>query len=427
MVGGELFIALEGDNFDGHTFIKAAFDKGAQAAIVSERPDGAAEYLDRLIIVGDTLRALGDLARHWISSLDLKVIGITGTNGKTTTKDLIFEVLSTRFKVAKSVGNFNNLIGLPLSIFSTGEEHEVAVYELGISEPGEMSRLCEIAGPELGLITNISGGHLEGLGSIETVAREKGALFEALPKDGTALVNKDDPAVSEQSSRAECERVTFGTTGDCDITASWNVEDGFPLLKIGDYSGVFRLQVLGDNGARNALAAWAAASSFGIEPDEAGRSFSSYEPPPGRGRVLNFNGIRIIDDSYNANPVSMREAINILKSFSSSRRIAVVGEMLELGDDHERAHEELGEHIGRLSIDYVLAYGPTAELVAASAQSRGLGAGRAFAFSDDKEALSAKLLELAGEGSVVLVKGSRGNRMEDVIELFRLSLTRQST
>ena len=426
LVEGDLFIALKGERFDGHSYVGEAFGRGAVAAIVSERIDHGAGSFGPVIAVKDTLSALGDLARYWMSLLDTKVIGITGTNGKTTTKDLIFDVLSTKYKVSKSMGNFNNLIGLPLSILSTEKEHEVSVFEMGISEPGEMSRLCEIASPSMGLITNISEAHLEGLGSVSVVANEKGSLFEALPADGTALVNTDDPHVLDQSSRTGCKIVTFGTSPGCDVSASWIIDDGFPRMTPRGSKDSFTLRIPGQSGAKNALAALAVASCLGIQTDVAGHALSLYEPPPGRGRVLDFDGIRIIDDSYNANPVSIREALNVLKSFKSSRHIAVVGEMLELGKDHNRAHEELGEHIGRLSVDYVLAYGPTAEVVSASAQSHGLPADRALAFTDDKHALTSKLSEIACDGSVVLVKGSRGNRMEDVIELLRLDLSKKS-
>jgi len=428
---GELFIALKGVRFDGHLYALEALGKEAGGILIEEKSERDFRWNgDRsktVITVRDTLQALGELARSRRRRYGPTVVGITGSNGKTTTKEMIATCLQTTFRVLKTAGNLNNLIGLPLTLLSLTEKERVAVLEMGMNVPGEIQRLTEIAEPDVGLITNIQEVHLEGMGSLEKVATEKGELFRKMRRDGAIVVNRDDARVVMLASEFPGQKMTYGIEGPADLMAE-NIRlhpkgTSFTLVSEDERSEM-TLPVFGKQFVADALAALAVSTLFGVDEKGAREALEQFKPYSMRMEVSALlGGSILINDSYNANPKSMELALETLAELKGDgRAIAVVGDMLELGAFSEEAHLRLGRKIGELSIDFLIALGPYGSKVVESAIQQGLNRGRARTVQTHSEAL-AVLNQILRPGDWVLVKGSRGMAMEKIAENLKEGTT----
>ncbi|RKY05069.1 UDP-N-acetylmuramoyl-tripeptide--D-alanyl-D-alanine ligase [Candidatus Poribacteria bacterium] len=417
---GELFVALKGERFDGHDFVADAALKGAIGAIVSrevERPDRFP-----IVRVADTLKALGDLAAYKRRLHEATVIAVTGSAGKTTVKEMIASILSVSHRVLKNEGNLNNLIGLPLTLWRLSEEHEFAVLELGTSRFGEIKRLAEISSPRIGVITNIGPAHLEFFGDLDGVAREKGDLLEFVE---TAILNVDDPYFERLRDRCRGRVLGFGSRGDVRAEGV-EARDGRPefgLICFGERLGRVRLRLVGLHNVQNALAAACAALAAGARPEEVIEGLEKFEGVPMRLQLVELDGIKLLNDAYNSNPRSLRAAIEALMSLDGGRRVAILGDMLELGDEEERMHIEAGGILADPRIDLLVTVGKLGRLLGIRRLERGM---EVVHFGSTEEAAEG-ISGLLKPGDVVLVKASRGMRFERIIEGLRGCFTTSST
>jgi len=416
---GNLFVALRGERFDGGAFVTQALAKGALAAVVSpDFPTGNHPDVP-FLVVDDPLAALGELAALHRAKFSIPVLGIGGSNGKTTTKEMVAAVLRTRYRVLCTAGNLNNQIGVPQTLFGLTAKHDVAVLELGTNHPGEIAYLCGIARPTHGLITNIGSEHLEFFGDLDGVEREEGALFAALGR-GTAIVNTDDRRVVRQA-RGIRRTIGYGfaSRGARVRGRGLRLDAGgcatFGVLKAGTRRPIpITLSVPGKHSATNALAAAAVGVAFGVPGRKIAEALLRFAPVGKRMETLVVGGVTVLNDTYNANPDSMAAALETLAGVKAAgKRIAVLADMLELGPASIEAHRRLGDEITRARVDCLLTYGERAKAVHETAK-----AGFAVHY-DQKNMLAEYLAELVSPGDVVLVKGSRGMKMEDVIEFLR--------
>lgn len=419
---GDLFLALEGRNFDGHQFVSEAFERGARGAVVrggvwaGTPPKGGV-----VIEVSDTLRALGDLGRFWRGRHPVPVVAVTGSNGKTTTKEMIAAILGQVHRVLKSEGNLNNLVGLPLALLRLEPGHTAAVVELGTNAKGEIARLAEICQPTVGLITNIGAVHLEGLGSLQGVMEEKRALYRALPPHGVAVYNADDPGVVQAVSGVTSARLGFGVRLETDVTAevvALTQETMQVILTLGQGQKVaVRLQVVGLHNVYNALAAAACALAVHTPPEAIRAGLEAFRPMAMRSQFVRLgHGITLLNDAYNANPASMEAALRTLGELRGGRRtIAVLGDMLELGEHAREAHRALGQKVRVMNVDLLFAVGAFAGVVGEAACALGMEAQR-IVVGADCPAIWPALRQAVRDEDLILVKGSRGIRMEQVVE-----------
>jgi len=415
---GELFVALRGENFEGHDFIEAGAKAGATGALVDLNWAGNVPNNFALLRATDTLQAYQTLAANYRRSLALKVLAITGSNGKTSTKDFAASVLARRFRVTKTEGNFNNHVGLPRTILEATSEDEVAVWEIGMNHPGEIAALSKIAAPDAAIITNIGVAHIEFMGSREAIAAEKGALAEAIETQGTVILNADDPFSEGIAARARAKIMSAGTTGGAvraiEIRQSADGSE-FTIVE-GAHRCRAQLPVAGTHMVQNALLAVAAGRAFGLSIEECAAGLAAAPLTKARLQIKEIGGVQFLDDSYNANPDSMKAALRTLVELDAEgKRIAVLGEMRELGAESERGHREIGEAAATLGVDQLITIGDAAELIAEGARTAGLD--KVSSARSTSEA--AKLLgEIAEPGDLVLIKGSRAARTEQVIEQF---------
>ncbi|HZY01922.1 MAG TPA: UDP-N-acetylmuramoyl-tripeptide--D-alanyl-D-alanine ligase [Anaeromyxobacteraceae bacterium] len=428
-VAGACFVALRGERFDAHDFLQEAARAGAACAVVAEAraADVAAAGLP-LLAVPDTLAALGALARHHRRRFRVPLVAVTGSNGKTTTREMVAAILATRGKVLKSEGNLNNEVGVPLTLLGLGPEHEAAVVEMGMNHPGEIARLCAIAEPQVGVVTNAAPAHLEGLGSVEAVADAKAELYRGLPPGGIAVANADDARMLRRAQESGRHLITFargrGRRGDVVLLEVLSHgEEGIAfLLGIGNREVEVRLSLVGEHNATNAAAAAAAAVALGCTDREIARGLSAVRPVGRRLRLEPLpSGVFLVDDCYNANPLSMGAALSTLAALSASRGgrpAAVLGDMLELGAAEAEAHRELGAAAARTGLSWLAAFGPRSRATFEAARAGGLADGAAF-HTEDVAALTAFVKERLRPGDVLLVKGSRGMRLERLVEALR--------
>ena len=401
----DLYIALKGERVDGHSFLGSVEKSGASVALVSQ----INEDLDFQQIEGDDpLSMIGNIANAWRNQFDIHVIGITGSNGKTSTKDLLVHVLQSSYKVHATQGNFNTTIGLPLTLLQLDDEHSVSVLEMGASVPGEIKALSQIAEPTHGIVTNIAPAHLEGFGSIETITEEKSALFRAL-ENGISFVNLADDKVA--SLEISGEKVTFGLTPDCDFPADIHQEEDGSLTLILDAhdipTGRQNLSFI-----KNSIAVSAIAVTLGVEWDNVIERIQSFTPPSGRCQVKQFDDITVIDDTYNANLISSLAALDYLKAFSGNgRRIFVFGDMFELGPTSHEQHRKVGKKCTELGLDGVFTLGENT-IHTDSALNSGID----HKHFDSHDELIHSLKDLIHSGDKILFKGSRGMTMEKVIQ-----------
>ena len=424
MAAENLFIALTGENFDGHDCLKAAAEKGASGLLIRldhkdklDKIDGAPPTIG----VADTLRALGDIAHAWRERFSVPVVAITGSAGKTTTKEMLAAIASQARTILKTEGNRNNLIGLPLALLQLRKEHELAIVEMGTNQPGEIARLAAIALPDVGIITNIGPAHLEGLGSMEGIREEKGGLFNVMAGRGTAVINRDDPAIGILAERWPGKRITFGLGTDADVTARGIEHAGPEGIRFNLVIEGIGIRVLlrspGEHNIVNALAAAAAAWVLGFDRSLIAEGLCAFSPVPGRTEIRRLgNGARMILDTYNANPASMREAIKTLQGLrEQGRAFAILGDMLELGERAEELHEELGRSVPEAGIDHLFLKGTLSRCTAAGAIQRGLSREQVTLF-DDPQTVVTDLKSRLRKGDWILVKGSRKMKLEKVAE-----------
>ena len=415
---GELFVALRGENFDGHKFVEVAVKAEAAGAIVDLKWEGKVPDNFTVIRVEDTLQAYQTVAANYRKSLPLRVLAITGSNGKTSTKDFAAAVLGRRFRVTKTQGNFNNHIGLPRTMLEATSQDEVAVWEIGMNHPGEVAPLARIAAPDAALITNIGIAHIEFMGSREAIAAEKGALAEAIGSQGSIILNADDPFSKNIAARTRAKVIFAGTTAGTiragEITQSAHGSD-FTILE-GAHRCRAQLPVPGLHMVQNAILAVAAGRVFGLSLEEAAAGLVAAPLAKARLQIRQINGVQFIDDSYNANPDSMKAALRTLVELDADgKRIAVLGEMRELGEESAHGHREVGETAAELGVDQLIAIGGMGATIAQAAQQAGLARTAAVgSISDAAEMLAA----IAGPGDLVLIKGSRAARTERVLEEF---------
>lgn len=402
---GELFVALVGPSFDGHEYIKAARERGAVAVMVSKRVDGTIPQL----IVEDTRIGLGQLASFWRSKFDIPVIGITGSNGKTTVKEMVSQILSGCGEVMATQGNFNNDIGVPLTLFRLRKEHDYAVIEMGANHAGEIAYLASLAKPRVGLVNNAGGAHLEGFGSLEGVANAKGEMYQALKAGDVAVINGDDRFVSKwEQMAAQSEIVHFAINNSAEYSAEILQGNEFKLITPQGEIEI-RLPLLGRHNVMNAVAASAMAMSVGISLQDIKRGLEGMKPVPGRlESKQGLKGGLVIDDTYNANPSSLSAGLTVLSTAGGAKKYLLLGDMGELGDDAAEMHAQAGKEAKQIGIDHLYA---TGELARRAVDAFGDGA---FYFDKQNELIEA-VKPLMDEQSVVLVKGSRKMKMEQVV------------
>jgi UDP-N-acetylmuramoyl-tripeptide--D-alanyl-D-alanine ligase len=416
---GELFFAVRGERLDGHDFVAAALERGAVAAVVSRArvatlPDAA--LAAPLLIAEDPLLALQALAAHVRRQWGKRVVGITGSAGKTTTKEAIAAALGAKFHVLKSQGNLNNGFGLPLQLLRLQPEHEIAVVEMGMNHAGEIATLARIAGPDWGVVTNVGTAHVENFAEGQAgIARAKFELVEALPASGVAFLNCTDPYVS-QFGRDFPGRVVYFGAGPCaDPQIVSAVEDANGLhvqYRAGEREGVFTLRLLGGHNAANAIAGLAVALEAGVDLDAAVAALEGLTAGDKRGQLLELAGATILNDSYNSNPEALRSMIQTLAARPARRRILIAGEMLELGEHGPALHAACGRAAAEAGLDLVVGVRGNAEHLAAAACAGGV----ASLFLPDAEAAGRWLARNLRAGDQVLVKGSRGVHLERALE-----------
>ena len=413
-----LFFAVKGERLDGHDFVEQALANGAIAAVV--RRDELSRYgaKGRLLAVDDTLIALQKLAMAVRRLWGKPLVGVTGSAGKTTTKEAIAHLLSARFRVLRSEGNFNNHFGLPLMLLKLEPGHDIAVIEMGMSHAGEIAALAKIAQPEIGVVTNVAPVHLEFFKSIADIARAKYELIESLPPHGTAVLNADDKYVSQFGRDFKGEVVLYGTRATADVRAE-NIAPQpsggcvFNLVA-GGCSERVELALVGAHNIHNALAAAAVALERGVAPSAVTAGLASLRPADKRGQVLQLGNITVINDCYNSNPKALEAMVETLAGMPGKRRIVVAGEMLELGPAGEEMHRRAGEHIAGKKIDMLIGVRGLAEPMVEAARSAGMQA----EFVATSEEAGEWLAREAGEGDVVLLKASRGVKLEKALEIF---------
>lgn len=419
---GDVFVALQGENFDGHEFIAQAVAEKAGALVVSD-PSSCRELPEEVavIAVDDTLRALGCLAGYVRRQFTIPVVGITGSNGKTSTKEMIATILEQGHTVLKSQGNFNNLIGLPLTLLQLEPIHEMAVVEMGINVLGEMEQLVAIGSPTVGLITNIQPAHLEGLSSLEEVLAEKGLLWKSLGAEGLAVVNLDDELLKNLAAELEGPEVSYSMVDKrADVHLAGALEcsvDGCRFgLRIGDRQVPVHLCVLGRHHVQNALAAAATAYGLGLSAETIAAGLSLHEPFKQRmSFVVLADRTVIVDDTYNANPRSMEAAADTIQELRQGAPfIAVLGEMRELGTNTLEFHRQVGCYFGRLGLERLITYGRLGRDMGRAAVEAGLSE-TAWNHVESHEEAVATLRKHWVKGAWVLIKGSRGLTMENVV------------
>lgn len=420
VAAGDLFVAIVGKRLDGHDFIPEAIRRGARGILAQEVRPVMAEAA-AAILVSDTTKALGDLGHAHRERFTVPVIAITGSAGKTTTKEMVVSILEKRWKVLKTQGNLNNLIGLPLTLFNLTKTHEICVLELGTNQPGEIARLAQIAHPSIACVTNIGPAHLEGLGSLAGVAEEKGSLFDSLGPEGTAVVNLDDSFVREMKERLKCRIITYGRRPEANVKLEriWEKQTQGVVfsLSAGNEAQKVKLATPAEHNISNALAAAAIAWAAGAELKDIAAGLEDFRPVPGRMEIIALaNGACLINDVYNANPLSCEAALHTLKEMKGRNRgFVFLGDMLELGEEGESRHRSVGEILAEVSIEKAYLKGELVKYVAQGAKEKGLKDDQMIFFERAEDVLP-DFFDRLSAGDWILVKGSRGMKMEELVD-----------
>lgn len=411
-----LFVPLEGDTFDGHEFIRAAFDMGAVASLTHKDTEALCDHA--LIRVADTKKALGDIARFYIDKYRINVLALTGSVGKTTTKDMVASALGEKFNVLKTQGNFNNDIGLPLTVFNIEKEHNMAVLEMGMNHFGEIDYLAGIAHPDKAIITNVGMSHIENLGSREGILRAKLEITNYFGKENTLFVNGDDDMLSNING-GKYSLVRFAIDNkDADYRAENIKKDALSVEFDAVYDGGkthIKVNLPGIHNIYNALAAFAVCKSYGMEDGDIAKGIASFMPSKMRMDIKNLGKCTLINDCYNASPASVEAALDVLCSAECKRRVAILGDILEMGDFAPKAHEELGEKAAKMGIDMLITVGKNAAYMNAGAEKEGMEKAKSIHFENNKQ-LIANLDKMIESGDAVLVKASRGMKFEQIAQ-----------
>jgi UDP-N-acetylmuramoyl-tripeptide--D-alanyl-D-alanine ligase len=413
---GQLFVGIKGENFDGNTYAFEALKQGAAAVLVSDANTQASPA----VIVENTRLALGELSKYWRNKFDLPLVAVTGSNGKTTVKEMITSILSAaKGKVLATRGNLNNDIGMPLTLLCMNENHNYAVIEMGMNHEGEIRYLTKIAQPNVALVNNAGTAHIGEVGSREAIARAKGEIFEGLTDDGIAVVSADDDFADYWKSLNKNRKIiTFGLNDKADVSANYQTQNNSSAINLKTPSGEvqFNLNVLGEHNVHNALAASAVAVALGVSNADIASGLTKFNPVKGRLNWLEgVNGAVVIDDTYNANPDSMKAAIDVLasqKTTQQSTQIFVMGDMAELGDDAPQMHAEIGAYARQKGIAQLFSFGEFSKLASTSFNG---GLGKNAQHFDSLEALLDALRRGMRKDVTVLVKGSRFMKMERVV------------
>lgn len=415
---GDLFIPLEGERFDGHDYITVSLEAGAAAALTHKEIDSVPDKF--IIKVANTQKALGDLARYYRSKFHIPFVAITGSVGKTSTKDMIWSVLKQKYNVLKTEGNFNNEIGLPLTIFNLENSHEAGILEMGMSGFGEISRLTNIVKPNVAVLTNVGMAHIEKLGSKNNILKAKMEILEGLSKDGLLVLNGDDSLLNGLRNLVDFRTVFYGMDEGNEYQA-YNVQtfgEGGTYFEVTIKNTDYKIHVPtpGIHNVYNALAAIAVGLEMKMSMEEIAKGISEFSPGKMRLNIIEQKGIKIINDAYNASPQSMEAAITVLKDIGAGgRTIAVLGDMLEMGDFAPKAHSDIGKFAVSNRINYIITVGTNARHIAEGARKAGAGTDKVLDFKSCGE-LVEFLKSFLQEGDVVLVKGSRGMKMEQIVD-----------
>ena len=422
---GELFVALKGGNFDGHDYCAKAVELGAAGVVVSHDVEGLPAGV-AVFKVEDTLLAYQQIAHAYrLKQQGLKVFAITGSNGKTSTKDLLAACLGAKYKVVKTQGNFNNEIGLPKTLLSIQPDTDIAVVEMGMRGLGQIAELCRIAEPDSGLITNVGETHMELLGSMENIAKAKSEIVVDLPQNGFAVLNGDNEYVLKAAGKTKAKVVYFGLGENCDYRGSDIVTSALGTTftcteKATGKSVSVRLQLIGEHNVYNALSAIAGAACYGVPMEDSAKALATARLTGSRQEIIYIGDITFINDAYNASPASMEAALKTLAeakkaAHGKARTIAVLADMLELGAISEDAHRRVGRWAVENGVDFVLTYGPEAAYI--SEEVRKLG-GETAHFAD-RQGAADKLRQLAEAGDIILLKGSNSMQVGKMLELFK--------
>ena len=414
--GGEAFVAIRGDQFDGHRFAAAASKAGAGAVVVSRWPLG--EPVDAAaVVVADTTRAYGDIASWWAGQMPAKIVTITGSNGKTTVKEMVAHLLEVLGPTLRSEGNHNNHMGVPETLLRLEPHHRFAVVEMGTNHPGELEQIARLAAADAAVITNIGPSHLEAFGTERGVAREKMHLLDSLSANGLALLHADDPWSQWIALRHRGRKATFGLSSEATWRASdVRLADDGIVFEIAVCGTRFQVPVHGEHQVANCIAAVAAAAEMGLDSHAAAEQFRSFVPPKWRMAVRETGGVVFVVDCYNANPASTSAALHELaRRQVARRRVAVLGDMLELGAMAPQAHADMGRLAAEVGVDLVCAVGEHSRGLARAARDAGMG-DEDVLWTDDRATAAAWVRKRLGVGDAVLVKASRGVRLEDVAE-----------
>ena len=413
---GDCFFAIAGENFDGADFLADAFAKGAVCAVVNKNIESEKLAGDCLLKVDDTIKALGDFAGEYRRRMNFKVVAITGSAGKTTVRQITHHILSQQFRCYQAPKNFNNNIGLPLTLLGADPEHETVIAELGSNHPGEIAYLTRIAGPDIAVVTNVYPSHLAGFGDLQTIIQEKLSISEGLQDDGVLIINGDVvPRVPYHVSR-----ITFGKSDGCDTQAQNIIYNDFGSQFTINGTQVV-LPLAGEGNVENALAAWCICSRFGITIDDFARAVKTLPAIPMRAELLQTGTLTVLNDCYNANPASMKNALDILANLGSGRNrrlVFICGDMAELGQQSQALHSELGVSIARAKVQLLLAVGKLAKIAAEAAKARAKHDLQIKCFEDTPSAYN-NLAKFIKDYDIILVKGSRVAKLETAIEKLK--------
>ncbi len=414
----DLYVSIRGEHFDGHTFVGDAFDKGAAGAMVDQDSELQGSEARPLLRVADTTVALGQLANAYRNHVDPTIVGVTGSVGKTTVKEMTATILSEAMPTARTFGNWNNAIGLPLSLLSMDANTRAGVFEVGMNHPGEIQHLCEVLCPQWGVVTSIGPVHIEFFDSVESIANEKGALLAALPDDGHAVLCSDDPCFSILQKHVSCKLHTVSLSGFADYVVDYESESG--LLSVhetvsGESLPPVAWQWPGSYNALNAAFAVAVARGLGLGWDVVARGLMRYQPLSMRWERSDVNGVQFINDAYNANPLSMRAAVKAFEEIKvTGKKWLVLGDMLELGAHAEPEHIAFGESLALGPWGGLLVVGALGAYIAQGARSKGFADSRVWSCSDNAEVISILKHEMCS-GDAVFLKASRGVALEEVV------------
>ena len=417
---GDCFFAIAGENFDGHDYVGEAFAKGAVCAVVSKEIDEKEVVGQCLLKVEDTVKALGDLARAYRRHAGFKVVAITGSVGKTTTRQIIYHDLSQSFRVHQSPASFNNDIGLPLTLLGADPHDQIVITELGSNHPGEIAHLTRIAEPDIAIVTNVHPAHLEGFGDLRTIIEEKSSIAEGLRPGGIFIINGDFDDLVKACRAKGIPFKTFGKSAGCDYRAE-NVRSEGTTSRFTIEDTQIVLPLAGPGNVENALAAWAVCDALGMSIEDFARGMSILPPVSMRAEVLPIGTLTVLNDCYNANPASMKNALSTLAQLDANqdrRRVFICGDMAELGQYAEHHHTELGKIIVQARVQVLLAVGPLAKIAATAAEANAEYDVQVKCFTDVDSACQ-KLHEFIADDDIILIKGSRAAGLEGLVDKLK--------